>query len=100
MKGEENTKEKLSFRLFPKPYLCTCFPREKKISYTQKLYIMAVDLYLWDGVFTGTAWGKEKRFEGGVRCLAGGYRTGLLFSEDVALQQLLRNTEWQGVTMR
>lgn len=50
---------------------------------------MAVDLYLWDGVFTGTALGKESGFGGGVKYLAGGCRTRLLFSEDVALQQLL-----------
>ena len=31
---------------------------------------MAVDLYLWDGVFTGTALGKENGFEGGVKYLA------------------------------
>lgn len=56
---------------------------------------MAVDLYLWDGVFTDTALGKENGFEGGIKCLAGGYRPRLLFSEDVAPQQLLRNTDWK-----
>ena len=56
---------------------------------------MAVDLYLWDGVFTGTALGKENGFEEGVKYLASGYRTGLSFSEDVALQQLFRNTDWK-----
>jgi len=50
---------------------------------------MAVDLHLWDGVFTVAALGKENGFEGGFKCLAGGYRTGLLFSECVALHRSL-----------
>lgn len=84
VKREENPKENLSFKLFPKHTYVPASPEREKISYIQKLYIVA--LYLWDGALSGAALGKENGFEGGVQHLAGGYRTGLLFSEDVARQ--------------
>lgn len=73
----------MSFRLSPAHiYVLVSLERERereeKLSYIGKLCIMAVDLYLWDGVLTGSALGKEKLMEGGFKCLAGGCRMGLL----------------------
>lgn len=39
---------------------------------------MAVDLYLWDGVLTGSPLEKEKLMEGGLKYLAGGCGMGFL----------------------
>lgn len=44
--------------------------------------------------------GRKNGFEGGVGYSAGGHRAELLFSDDVALQQLLGNTDGKTFAVR
>lgn len=90
----------LSFRLFPKSIYVPVPPERRKSHLSRNRTLWQLIFIFGMEYLQVLLLGRKNGFEGGVGYLAGGYRAELLFSEDVALQQLLGNTDRKTLAVR
>lgn len=90
----------MSFRLFPKP-IYVPVPPERRKSHRSRSRTLWQLIFIFGMEYSqALLLGRKNGFEGGVGYSAGGHRAELLFSDDVALQQLLGNTDGKTFAVR